>query len=63
MADVFADFSKDERAKLAVRECSKEDGLSAEKAAKIYRIAPSTITRRLNEQTDSRRAVAQSQQL
>jgi hypothetical protein len=39
MADVFADFSKDERVKLAVRECSKEDGLSAEKAAKIYRIA------------------------
>jgi helix-turn-helix, Psq domain len=63
MADVFADLSKDERVKLAVRECSKENGLSARKAAKIYRIAPSTITRRLNEQTDSRRAVAQSQQL
>jgi helix-turn-helix, Psq domain len=58
MADVFADLSKDERVKLAVRKYSKENGLSARKAVKIYRIAPSTITRRLNEQTDSRRAVA-----
>jgi transposase len=63
MADAFADLPKDERVKRAVRECSKEDGLSARKAAKIYQIAPSTITRRLNKQTDSRRAVAQSQQL
>jgi hypothetical protein len=36
MADIFADLSKDERVKLAVRECSKENGLSARKAVKIY---------------------------
>jgi hypothetical protein len=44
MADVFADLSKGERVKLTVRECSKENRLSARKAAKIYRIAPSIIT-------------------
>jgi hypothetical protein len=33
---VFADLSKDERVKLAVRECSKENGLSARKAVRIY---------------------------
>jgi hypothetical protein len=38
MADVFADLSKDERVKLAVRECSKENRLSARKAAKSIKL-------------------------
>jgi hypothetical protein len=36
MTDVFADLSKDERVKLAVCECSKENRLLVRKAAKIY---------------------------
>jgi hypothetical protein len=36
IADIFADLSKNERVKLAVREYSKENRLSVRKAAKIY---------------------------
>jgi helix-turn-helix, Psq domain len=63
MAQLFANLPKEERIELAVRACTREDGLSAYKAAKIYEITPSTITRRLHQITQSRKAVSQSQQL
>ena len=47
MVDIFADLSKDERVERAVREVIKEGGLSARKAAQIYQIAPSTLTRQI----------------
>jgi len=64
MADAFADLSKHKRIEKAVAACTQErNPLSATKAAKIYRIAPSTITRRINEQSKSKKAVNQSKQL
>jgi helix-turn-helix, Psq domain len=47
MADISVNMSKAERVKAAVRDYRQENGLTARKAAKIYRIALLTITRRL----------------
>ena len=63
MADAFADLSKYERIEKAVVTCTQEQNpLSVTKAVKIYRIVPSTITRRINEQSKSKKAVNQSKQ-
>jgi DDE superfamily endonuclease/helix-turn-helix, Psq domain len=63
MADISVNMSKAERVEAAVRDCRQENGLTARKAAKIYRIAPSTITRRLKQLTSSRGSHSQRQQL
>jgi D-alanyl-D-alanine carboxypeptidase len=63
MADVFANLSKEERIEKAIAACTQETRLSARKAGKIYNIAPSTITRRLNEQTKPKSRSHQSKQL
>ncbi len=47
MADAFADLSKQERLEKAVHACQQDTKLTAQKAAKIYNLVPSTITRRL----------------
>lgn len=63
MADEFANLSKQERIEKAVAACIQDGKLSANKAAKIYNVAPSTITRRLNEQTKSKKLIDESKQL
>ena len=64
MADAFADLNKHERIEKAVAACTQErNPLSTTKAVKIYRIALSTITRRINEQSKSKKVVNQSKQL
>ena len=63
MADAFADLNKYERIEKAVATCTQErNPLSTIKAVKIYRIVPSTITRRINEQSKSKKVVNQSKQ-
>jgi helix-turn-helix, Psq domain len=63
MAETFANLSKQERIEKAVAGCIQDSKLSATKAAKIYNIAPSTITRRLNEQTNPKKLVDEDKQL
>ena len=63
MADSFANLNKQERIEKAVTECIQDSNLSANKAAKIYNIAPSTITRRLKEQTKPKNLIDESKQL
>jgi transposase len=45
MADAYANLTKVERVEKAVCACEEDKGLSARKAAKIFNIAHSTITR------------------
>ncbi len=63
MANVFANLSEEERIEKAVKACAEDRSLSARRAAKIYNIAPSTITRRLNHETKSRTLCNESRQL
>ena len=50
MADAFANLSKQERIKKVVNACAQENNkLSTFKAGKIFNIAPSTISQRLNK--------------
>jgi helix-turn-helix, Psq domain len=63
MDQMYTNSPKWERIELAIRAVTQENGLSATKAAKIYKIAPSKFTRRLLQIKTSRKAVSQSQQL
>jgi helix-turn-helix, Psq domain len=63
MADAFADLPKPERIEKAVAACALDPRLSARKAAKIYRVAHTTITRRLKQLTKSKKLSHQEQQL
>jgi predicted HTH transcriptional regulator len=63
MVDAFANLSKPERIEKAVKECSQDPKLTARKAAKIYGIAPFTITRRLHKLTKPKKVSNQWQQL
>lgn len=63
MAEIFANLSKQERIEKAVAACTQDSNLSANKAAKIYNIAPSTITRRINKQIRPKKLISESQQL
>jgi hypothetical protein len=62
MEEHLASLTKGERIELAVAACSRENGPSARKAAKVYDVAPSTITRRLNHSVQSATSVHQSRQ-
>jgi hypothetical protein len=46
MADMFANLSKAERIEKAVQACAEDDRLTIRKAAKIYNVAHTTISRR-----------------
>ncbi len=64
MADAFANLSKQERIEKAVAACAQENNkLSTFKTGKIFNIAPSTISRRLNKQTKPKKHVDEAQQL
>jgi helix-turn-helix, Psq domain len=63
MADAFANLSKSERIEKAVEDCARNIRLTARKAGKIYRVAHTTITRRINKLTQSRPASYEFQQL
>lgn len=64
MADAFANLSKRERIEKAVAACAQESNkLSAFKAGKVFNVAPSTITRRLNKQTKPKKHANESKQL
>lgn len=64
MAEAFANLSKQLRIEKAVAACTQEENkISATKAAKIYKIAPSTIIWRINKQTKSKRLIDESKQL
>jgi DeoR/GlpR family transcriptional regulator of sugar metabolism len=60
MADQFADLTKSERIEKALTALAKDRTLTAQRAAKIYGVWPSTLTRRLNQFTGPRRAISQS---
>lgn len=62
MAENIASLPRAERIELAVAECQKEHGPSARKAARIYNVAPSTVTRRLNHSVQPAAAIHQSRQ-
>ena len=62
MAERIASLTRADRIELAVADCSKQDGISARKAAKIYNVAPSTITRRMNHSVQPATSVHQSRQ-
>jgi helix-turn-helix, Psq domain len=47
MADIFANLSKEKRIEKAVKACAEDDELTTRKAAKIYNVAYTTISRRL----------------
>jgi helix-turn-helix, Psq domain len=59
----FADLAKGERIEKALFDFTQENGLTVLQAAKLYKIAPSTIQRRLAGYTTSRKAIAQYQHL
>jgi helix-turn-helix, Psq domain len=63
MADAYANLMKAERVEKAVRACEEDKGLSARKAAKIFSIAHSTITRRIRRIKKARMLISQAQQL
>jgi hypothetical protein len=44
MADAFTNLSKAERIEKAVKACVKDDGLTIQKAAKIYKVAHTMIS-------------------
>ena len=63
MADAFANLSKQERIEKAVCACQRDTKMTARRAAKIYNCAPSTISRRLQGVTKSKRLSGAEQQL
>jgi Fic family protein len=63
MADQFANLSKVERIEKAVEECGRNIRLTARKASKIYGVAYTTITRRINKLTQLNTASYEFQQL
>jgi Tc5 transposase DNA-binding domain/helix-turn-helix, Psq domain len=63
MAEEFANLSKRERVEKAVAKCLRDSSLSARKAAQIYNIAHTTITRRSHEQSRPKKLIDQSKQL
>jgi helix-turn-helix, Psq domain len=63
MADIFANLSKEKRIEKAVKACAEDDELTIRKAAKIYNVAHTTISRRLQKTTQSHSMAHQFQQL
>jgi helix-turn-helix, Psq domain/Tc5 transposase DNA-binding domain len=63
MADFFANLSKVERIEKAVKACAEDDQLTIRKAAKIYNISHTTISRRLQKTTQSWSVAHQHEQL
>jgi hypothetical protein len=63
MADAFADLSQAERIEKAVKACKEDCILPAQKAAQIYQIAYTIITRRIKHVTRSKKTFNQSRQL
>jgi DNA-directed RNA polymerase specialized sigma subunit len=63
MADVFSNLSKVERIEKAVKACAKDDQLTFKKAAKIYKVAHTTISRRLKKATQAYDVAHRFQQL
>jgi DeoR/GlpR family transcriptional regulator of sugar metabolism len=53
MADIFGNLSKVERIEKAVQACAEDDQLTIRKAAKIYNVSHTTISRRLTKNTQS----------
>jgi helix-turn-helix, Psq domain len=63
MADIFAHLSKAERIEKAVKACAEDDELTIRKAAKIYKVAHTTITQRLQKTTQANNVAYRFQQL
>ena len=63
MADKFADLTKEKRIEMATKACAEDSRLTIRKAAKIYQIAHTTISRRIEGLTKPRKAAHASQQL
>jgi predicted HTH transcriptional regulator len=63
MADAFANLPKAERIEKAVRACQQNSRLTARKAAKIYNVVNTTISRRLREITKPAKLTNQARQL
>lgn len=62
MADAFANLSKQERIEKAVTVCTQDPHLSANRAAKIYKVSSSTITQRLNHEIKPKRLIDETKQ-
>jgi helix-turn-helix, Psq domain/Tc5 transposase DNA-binding domain len=63
MADMFANLSKAERIEKAVKACAEDDELTIRKAAKIYKVAHTTIARRRQKTTQAYGVAHRFQQL
>jgi helix-turn-helix, Psq domain/Tc5 transposase DNA-binding domain len=63
MADIFGNLSKVERIEKAVQACAEDDQLTIRKAAKIYNVSHTTISRRLTKNTQSWSVAHRFQQL
>jgi hypothetical protein len=63
MADVFTNLSKVERIEKAVKACAEDDRLTIWKAAKIYKVAHTMISRRLQKTTQAYNVAHRFQQL
>jgi helix-turn-helix, Psq domain len=63
MADIFANLSRAERIERAVKACAEDDQLAIRKAAKIYKVAHTTISRRLKKTTQAYTVAHRFQQL
>jgi helix-turn-helix, Psq domain len=63
MADLFANLSRAERIEKAVKACAEDDRLIIRHAAKIYNVAHTMITRRLQKSTQVYNVAHRFQQL
>ena len=63
MADAFANLSRAKRIEKAVKACAKDDRLTIRKAAKIYKVAYTTMSRRLQKTTQAYDVAHRFQQL
>jgi helix-turn-helix, Psq domain len=63
LADIFANLSKAERIEKAVKACAQDDQLTGRKAAKIYKVAYTTISRRLQNTSQAYDVAHRFQQL
>ena len=63
MTDAFANLTKEERIEKTVNACQQDSKITANRAAKIYNVVPSIITRRLRGLIKNRRLCNIDQQL
>jgi helix-turn-helix, Psq domain len=62
-ADMFANLSKAERIEKAVKACAQDDQLTVRKATKIYKVAYTMISRRLQKTSQAYDVAHRFQQL